>query len=128
MLSRLRQATDKARGRAATSRAARRLAWAFACGTRLASSPALAQHAEQNAATQPDDAFGRAIGTERSGLYTGSEVRGFNPSEAGNIRLNGLYFDLVNLVSARLIEGLTVRFGFTYSRPRRAVVSVIADF
>lgn len=77
---------------------------------------ALAQHAEQNAATQSDDAFGRSIGTERSGLYSGSEVRGFNPSEAGNIRLNGLYFDLVSLVSARLIEGLTVRVGIAAQR------------
>lgn len=78
--------------------------------------PALAQRTEQNAATQSDDAFGRNVGNESSGIYTGSEVRGFNPSEAGNIRLEGLYFDLVNLVSARLIEGLTVRVGIAAQR------------
>jgi len=93
-------------------------AWAltFTCTSAFAASPALAQHAEENVATQSDDAFGRTVGNERSGLYTGSEVRGFNPSEAGNIRLNGLYFDLVNLVSARLIEGLTVRVGIAAQR------------
>lgn len=77
---------------------------------------ALAQHTEQNATTQSSDAFGRSVGNERSGLYSSSEVRGFNPSEAGNIRLQGLYFDLVNLLSARLIEGLTVRVGIAAQR------------
>ena len=100
------------------NRAAARRAWALALGciALAAPLPAFAQHADENAATQSDDAFGRTIGTERSGLYTGTEVRGFNPSEAGNIRMNGLYFDLVNLVSARLIEGLTVRVGIAAQR------------
>ncbi|MDG2001764.1 MAG: TonB-dependent receptor [Novosphingobium sp.] len=103
---------------AAPIQATRRPAWvlALAAGCALLPCSALAQHADENAATQSDDAFGRSIGTERSGLYTGSEVRGFNPSEAGNVRLNGLYFDLVNLVSARLIEGLAVRVGIAAQR------------
>ncbi len=99
-------------------RAARWPVWvtALACAVLAVPAPALAQHADENAATQSDDAFGRTVGTERSGLYTGSEVRGFNPSEAGNIRMNGLYIDLINLVSSRLIHGITVRVGIAAQR------------
>jgi iron complex outermembrane recepter protein len=97
---------------------ARGWAWAlaFACAVLTLPIAALAQHADENIATQSDDAFGRTVGTERSGLYTGSEVRGFNPSEAGNIRMNGLYIDLINLVSSRLIHGFTVRVGIAAQR------------
>ena len=78
--------------------------------------PALAQRAEENVNTQSDDAFGRAVGNDRSGLYSAFEVRGFNPSEAGNVRMQGLYFDLPDLVSARLIQGNTIRVGLAAQR------------
>ena len=81
-----------------------------------ASSPALAQRAEENVNTQSSDAFGRAVGNDRSGLYNTSEVRGFNPSEAGNVRMQGLYFDLIDLVSSRLIQGNTIRVGLAAQR------------
>ena len=80
------------------------------------STPAHAQRADENVNTQSDDAFGRAVGNDRSGLYNTFEVRGFNPSEAGNIRMQGLYFDLPELVSARLIEGNTIRVGLAALR------------
>ncbi len=87
------------------------------CGAALlVSAPALAQRADENVNTQSDDAFGRAVGNDRSGLYNTFEVRGFNPSEAGNVRLQGLYFDLVDLVSARLIQGNTIRVGLAAQR------------
>lgn len=82
----------------------------------VASGPAHAQRTEENVNTQSDDAFGRAVGNDRSGLYNTFEVRGFNPSEAGNIRMQGLYFDLPDLVSARLIEGNTIRVGLAAQR------------
>lgn len=92
--------------------------WRAACGLAafLAASPALAQRADENVTTQSDDAFGRSVGNDRSGLYNSFEVRGFNPSEAGNIRLNGLYFDLIDLLSARLIQGNTIRVGLASQR------------
>lgn len=96
------------------SAAGRALALALAAA--MIPTPALAQRTEQNAATQSEDAFGRAIGTDRSGLYSYEEVRGFNPSEAGNIRLEGLYFDLSGLLSPRLIEGNTIRVGVAAQR------------
>ena len=89
---------------------------ALAASTTLAATPAQAQRTEENVNTQSDDAFGRAVGNERSGLYSGFDVRGFNPSEAGNVRLQGLYFDLQDLISARLIQGNTIRVGLASQR------------
>ncbi len=84
----------------------------------LAAAPgaALAQRVEENATTQADDAFGRSVGNERSGLYGFVNVRGFNPIEAGNARLQGLYFDLIDRISNRLLEGNTVRVGLAAQR------------
>ena len=70
-----------------------------------------AQRASDNVTTQSSDAFGRSVGNEKSGLYTAEDVRGFNPVEAGNVRLEGLYFDQVDRVSTRLIDGNTIRVG-----------------
>lgn len=82
-------------------------------GLALAMMPqvAQAQRASENAATQAADAFGRAVGLDRSGLYSSDDVRGFNPVEAGNVRLEGLYYDQVDRLSLRLNEGSTIRVG-----------------
>lgn len=76
-----------------------------------AAQPLLAQRASDNVTTQSGDAFGRAVGSEKSGLYTSDDVRGFDPVEAGNVRLEGLYFDQVEKVSTRLVDGSTIRVG-----------------
>ncbi|MCB2047795.1 MAG: TonB-dependent receptor [Novosphingobium sp.] len=73
--------------------------------------PAHAQQTEQNVATESDDAFGRTVGAERSGLYSTSDVRGFNPSEAGNVRIEGLYYDLINFLPGRIVKSQSVRVG-----------------
>jgi iron complex outermembrane recepter protein len=76
------------------------------------STPALAQRTTNNAVTSADDAFGRAVGNERIGIYSPEEVRGFNPTEAGNVRIEGLYFDQQAQPSNRLIDGSTIRVGY----------------
>ena len=82
-------------------------------GTALALLPgaAFAQRAADNVTTQSSDAFGRSVGNEKSGLYTTDDVRGFNPVDAGNVRLEGLYFDQVDRVSTRLVDGSAIRVG-----------------
>ena len=75
------------------------------------SAPALAQRAGDNAATQSSDAFGRSVGSEKTGLYNSEDVRGFNPVDAGNVRLEGLYFDQVERISSRLVDGNAIRVG-----------------
>ena len=69
--------------------------------------PVHAQQTEQNATTASDDAFGRTVGAERSGLYSTSDVRGFNPTEAGNVRIDGLYYDVVNFLPHFLEQSRT---------------------
>ncbi len=76
------------------------------------SGPAVAQRTANNAVTQSDDAFGRAVGNERIGIYSSEEVRGFNPIEAGNARIEGLYFDQQGMPSNRLIDSSAVRVGY----------------
>lgn len=63
--------------------------------------------------TTAGDAFGKAVGNERIGIYTVDDIRGFNPIEAGNARLEGLYFDQQDRPTPRLISGSTVRVGIT---------------
>ncbi|MFY7864671.1 TonB-dependent receptor domain-containing protein [Roseateles sp.] len=60
-----------------------------------------------------NDAFGTSIGRETIGLYTSSSVRGFSPTAAGNVRVEGLYFDQVWGISARLRESSRVRVGLS---------------
>lgn len=75
--------------------------------------PAHAQRAQDNAVTSAGDAFGVAVGTERIGLYNADDVRGFNPIEAGNARIEGLYFDQQDRPSNRSIDATTIRVGIT---------------
>ena len=87
-------------------------------GIMLAAMPqaALAQRADENAATQSSDAFGRSVGNDKSGIYNSDDVRGFNPVDAGNVRIEGLYFDQVDRISQRLIDGSTIRVGIASQR------------
>ncbi len=82
-------------------------------GYLVVAAPALAQRAGDNAVTGAGDAFGRSIGNERVGLYTDADVRGFSPVQAGNLRIDGLYWDRQGDASARLISGVNVRVGLT---------------
>lgn len=72
---------------------------------------ALAQRVNDNAVAGAEDAFGVSIGNERVGLYSSSEVRGFSPITAGNIRLEGLYMDRPASFTDRLVESNVVRVG-----------------
>jgi len=72
---------------------------------------ARAQHASDNPIAAADDAFGLTLGLESIGLYGPGNIRGFNPQIAGNVRLDGLYFDQQGGLSNRVVEGSAVRIG-----------------
>lgn len=76
-----------------------------------AAAPALAQRASENAVTQAEDAFGTSVGDEQIGLYSSQSVRGFSPTVAGNVRIEGLYFDQVTQLNPRLAQSSEVRVG-----------------
>lgn len=72
-----------------------------------------AQRTAENAVTSARDAFGTSIGNEQIGLYGSSEVRGFSPLDAGNLRIEGFAFDAQGSLSGRLVSGSTVHVGLT---------------
>jgi iron complex outermembrane receptor protein len=76
-----------------------------------ASSPAFAQRSDDNAIEDAEDAFGSNDGGEVLGIYNPNAVRGFSPIDAGNVRLEGLYFDRQGEFSTRLVEGNRIRIG-----------------
>ena len=74
---------------------------------------ARAQHAADNPVASADDAFGLTLGLESVGMYNPSGVRGFSPEAAGNVRIDGLYFDQQGGLSNRVIESSIIRVGLT---------------
>jgi iron complex outermembrane recepter protein len=74
-------------------------------------SAARAQHAGDNPVESADDAFGLSLGVEKVGLYNPGSVRGFSPISAGNVRIDGIYFDLQGPPSNRVVEGSTIHVG-----------------
>jgi iron complex outermembrane receptor protein len=70
-----------------------------------------AQHASDDPLATANDAFGLTLGLETIGLYGPGGVRGFNPQTAGNVRIDGLYFDQQGALSNRVVEGSTIRIG-----------------
>jgi iron complex outermembrane recepter protein len=73
--------------------------------------PAHAQRADENAVAAAEDAFGTRVGQENTGLYSQTSARGFNPQQAGNARLFGLYFDQQAFFGPRLVQTNTIRVG-----------------
>ena len=46
-------------------------------------------------------------------MYSPGQIRGFSPKVAGNLRIEGLYFDQQGPLSNRVIEGSAIRVGIT---------------
>ena len=88
-----------------------RSAAAFIAVLAVAAGPARAQHASDDPITSANDAFGLTLGLESIGLYGPGFIRGFNPQTAGNVRIDGLYFDQQGALSNRVVEGSTIRVG-----------------
>ncbi|MGO4781606.1 hypothetical protein AB4084_39580, partial [Lysobacter sp. 2RAB21] len=84
-------------------------AWTLGCGLAAFAAAADAQRAGDNAVTAAEDAFGATLGNETIGLYSSKQVRGFSPVDAGNVRMDGIYFDRQGTVPPALVEGSTIR-------------------
>ena len=77
----------------------------------LASTTIWAQHASDDPVASANDGFGLTLGLESIGLYGPNFVRGFSPQTAGNVRIEGLYFDQQGALSKRVVDGSTIRVG-----------------
>ena len=96
--------------------------------TAAASSEAPAQRTDDNVTAESDDAFGRSVGNERIGIYNSSDVRGFSPVAAGNVRIEGLYFDQQKDPTQRLVETVTIRIGIAaQSYPFPSPTGIVFD-
>jgi len=90
--------------------------------------PSAAQRSSENAAKSADDAFGTSVGNERVGLYNPFSARGFSPVQAGNVRIEGLYFDFQTELQERLIAGSTIRIGLSAQGYPFSAPTGIADY
>jgi len=90
--------------------------------------PASAQRVDNNATTQAEDAFGKSVGDESIGIYNAGDVRGFSPLDAGNVRIEGLYFDQQTGLTDRVSDSSTIRVGLSAQSYPFPAPTGIADF
>ena len=75
-----------------------------------------AQRASENVVTSAEDAFGSSVGDDSVGLYSQNEARGFSPKDAGNMRIEGLYYDQQTFgfgFGSYLSQSTTIRVGLS---------------
>ncbi len=90
---------------------------------------AFAQRADENAVTAASDAFGTVVGTQTIGLYSPTNARGFNPSQAENLRIEGFYYDQQPQSSnPYLFTGSDMRVGIAAQSYAFPSPSGIADY
>jgi iron complex outermembrane receptor protein len=87
------------------------------------------QRAQDNAVTAAEDAFGTSIGLQNVGLYSQSDARGFDPQQAGNLRIEGLYFDQQTYAtSSCMVRETAMRIGIAAQAYSFPSPTGIADF
>jgi iron complex outermembrane receptor protein len=95
----------------------------------LAPAPLSAQErTADNAVTQAEDAFGFSVGRESVGIYSATNTRGFSPTAAGNIRLDGLYFDPQVALTSAISNSSSIRVGLTAQGYPFAAPSGVVDY
>lgn len=67
--------------------------------------------ADDNAVTSAADAFGERVGTEQSGLYSETQVRGFDLNDSGAYRIDDAYFSRAAAMNDPVLAGVGVRVG-----------------
>jgi iron complex outermembrane receptor protein len=88
-----------------------------------------AQRADENAVTAASDAFGTVVGTQTIGLYSPTSARGFNPSQAENLRIEGFYYDQQpQSANPYLFSGSDMRVGIAAQSYAFPSPSGIADY
>lgn len=92
------------------------------------SAPAQAQQrSDENAVTQAEDAFGLSVGRESLGIYSADSARGFSPTQAGNVRIDGLYFVPAEGLPSAFIDSVNIRVGLSAQGYPFAAPSGIVD-
>ena len=82
---------------------------------------------DENAVTQAEDAFGFSVGRESLGIYNAGNARGFSPAAAGNLRIEGLYFDQQFSLPSTLLDSTSIKVGLSAQGYPFAAPSGIVD-
>ena len=82
---------------------------------------------DENAVTQAEDAFGFSVGRESLGIYNSGNARGFSPAAAGNLRIEGLYFDQQFSLPSTLLDSTSIKVGLSAQGYPFAAPSGIVD-
>jgi len=85
------------------------------------------QRTDDNAVTKAEDAFGFSTGRESLGIYSADNARGFSPTTAGNVRINGLYFDPAEPLPSALVDSTSIKVGLSAQGYPFAAPSGIVD-
>lgn len=94
----------------------------------LVPATAYAQRTDDNAVTAAEDGFGKTVGNEQIGIYNPYDVRGFSPVSAGNLRIEGLYYDQQSDPTYHLVDGSTVHVGISAQGYAFPAPTGIADY
>ncbi|WP_395682145.1 TonB-dependent receptor domain-containing protein [Dokdonella sp.] len=102
--------------------------WLLAACLSCTAAGAFAQRADVNVVADADDAFGYEAAGESIGLYDAQNVRGFSPSRAGNVRVEGLYFDWQAKFTDDVLSSERIDVGLAAAGRPFASPSGIADY
>lgn len=94
-----------------TNHAASRIAVLVTACTIAAPAPA-----QDNALASAVDAFGERAGIEQSGLYSESQVRGFDLNDSGAYRIDEAYFNKAAVMDDTVLASVGVRVGVNAAR------------
>jgi len=72
--------------------------------------------AQDSAVQSAADAFGERVGTEQSGLYSETQVRGFDLNDSGAYRIDDAYFSRAAAMNDPVLAGVGVRVGVNATR------------
>src|SRR5688572_23189998 len=85
-------------------------------GIVLALAAASGAAAQDSAVRSAADAFGERVGTEQSGLYSETQVRGFDLNDSGAYRIDDAYFSRAAAMNDPVLAGVGVRVGVNATR------------
>lgn len=105
----------------------RRLFWVFPVVV-IPVAAAAGSPTNTDVVTSAGDAFGITLGPESIGLYGTGSIRGFSPLTAGNVRIDGLYFDLQGGMIDSLATDTRIRVGLSATSFPWPAPSGIVDF
>ena len=84
--------------------------------------------AQDSAVESAADAFGERVGTEQSGLYSETQVRGFDLNETGAYRIDEAYFSRAAALNDPVLAGVGVRVGVNAVRLAYPAASGVVNY